>query len=476
MPESERRPHRRATGLARHLAALSALGLAVAGAGAPAGARTAPVEPVPAPAPAPAAAAHVAGDPARRAAAMRPILEQAVRLNAAPGFGWAVAGRDGRVATDFVGLADVETGRPMAADTVHRLFSMTKPVTAVAAMILVDEGRLRLDAPVSDYIPAFAGVTVWRSGDTPETIAATPPARPLTVRDVMRLTAGLPYQGDARHRPVSTLHARYGIERSPGEVPEGIERPRVASMAEWADRVAQIPLRHEPGSRWLYGSGIDLLGALVERAAGQSLGAVFETRIFAPLGMRHTGFQVRPGDGERLAGLYASISPRPIADPFLPSIDLDTLVEARLRPLDPPATSIVQRPARLEFGGSGLVGTLDDYMRFARMLAGRGRLDGVRILSEAAFAELSRNQIAPETSDTLFTRGLGYGLGIGIVTDPAKAGGVAPAGTLFWSGAAGTIFWADPGSGEAGVILTQVIGQDIRAFHTAAIRAGTGGH
>lgn len=410
-----------------------------------------------------------------RIAAMRTVLQDGVDKKVTGGFSAALVDSYGRIETTYVGLADIETGKPVTPDTVFRIYSMTKPITAVAIMMLVEEGKIDLDAPVATYIPSFAKTVVYVSGDTLETLKTEPAVRPLTVRDLMRQSAGIPWWGPTK--PVERLYAMNGIERAPGEVVPGFKGPRVANLQDLADRVAATAFTNQPGETWTYGIAIDVLGRVVEVASGQSLGTFFNERIFTPLGMKHTAFQVQPGGQENLANVYFAVSKvKPATggiDSYVKSLK-DVPMHEALRPADPPAKSPFQAPARIEFGGAGLVGTLNDYVRFARMIAGQGELDGVRILKAASIAEMGKDQLGPKANANLIKQGYSYGLGFGTVLDSNLYPTGAPVGTMFWGGAAGTQFWANPQTKEAGVLMTQVLGDYLRTYQVNAARAANG--
>ncbi|GIU66605.1 serine hydrolase domain-containing protein [Candidatus Phycosocius spiralis] len=408
-----------------------------------------------------------------RMAAVRAVLQDGVDKKVAPGFSAALIDGFGRIETTYVGVADLSDGKAIDGDTIFRLFSMTKPITAVAVMILVEEGKLKLDAPLSTYIPSFANTVVYVSGETVESLKTEPQSRPLTLRDLLRQSAGMPYFG--AEKPVERLYAMKGIERSPGEMIPDFKGPRVASLQELTDRIAAIPLAHQPGATYTYGNAIDVLGRVVEIGSGQKLGEFFKERIFAPLGMTHTGFQVQPGDSAHLANLYVAVTASKNSEAFFSHKSLKDIPPHEVpRPVDPPAISPWQSPAQLEFGGSGLVGTLGDYTRFARMIAGGGELDGVRLLKATTIAEMGSDQLGKKASGHIAQYGYSYGLGFGRVMDSALSHSGAPSGTMFWSGAAGTFFWANPKTKEAGVIMTQVIGDFIRVYQGAACRAAHG--
>ncbi|MEN9873982.1 MAG: hypothetical protein RL186_879, partial [Pseudomonadota bacterium] len=368
----------------------------------------------PTPANVPPPAIHLTHDNSLRIRtdAAAAALQDGVNKSVAAGFAIALTDSNGNTEKAVVGLADRETNRAIDNDTIYRLYSMTKPVTAVAIMQLVERGKIDLDAPVATYIPSFAKAKVYVSGDTPQTLVTAALERPLTVRDLMRQTAGMPYIG--KDKPVERLYVAAGIERAPGEPVPGMSGQRVTSLQELADRIAATPLSSQPGAAYTYGNAIDVLGRVVEIASGQTLGAYFKANIFDPLGMSHTGFNVAPADAGKLASGYFTKSPKPITMPFLAKIALADVPASTLTLADAGATSIFNAPARLEFGGSGLVGSLDDYVRFARMIAHAGTLDGAKILSATSIADMGRDQLSAPASERLRQAGSTYGLGFGV--------------------------------------------------------------
>jgi CubicO group peptidase (beta-lactamase class C family) len=408
----------------------------------------------------------------QRVDAMAQILQDGVTKNIASGFAVALTDSTGKTEKAFIGLAERETNRAIDNDTVYRIYSMTKPVTAVAIMMLVEEGKIDLDVPLATYIPSFANAKVYVSGDTIATLQTAPLERPLTVRDLMRQTSGMPYIG--AEKPVEKLYYAAGIERAPGEAVPGLTGRRLANLQELADRVAATPLSSQPGAIFTYGGAIDVLGRVVEIGSGQTLGAFFQQRIFAPLNMTHTAFNVLPADNGKLAAAYLTKSPKPFTSPFLAKVPLSDVQTSTLTLADAGATSIYNATARIEFGGSGLVGTLDDYVRFARMIANNGSLDGTRLLKAETIAEMGRDQLSTVASERLRNSGRTYGLGFGRILDPVKSNSGAAVGTMFWAGAAGTYFWANPATQESGVLMTQTFGDNIGVYQGAAIRAAHG--
>ena len=420
----------------------------------------------------PSASANTPAPLRARVDAMATVLQDGVTKNVAAGFAVALTDANGRTEKAFIGLADRASNRAIDNQTVYRLYSMTKPITAVAIMMLVEDGKINLDVPLATYIPSFSNTKVYLSGDTMETLRTGPLDRPLTVRDLLRQTAGMPYIG--AEKPVEKLYFAAGIERAPGEAVPGLTGRRLANLQELADRVAGTPLSSQPGAIFTYGNAIDVLGRVVEVASGQTLGGFFKARIFDPLTMTHTGFHVQPADAGHLSSGYFSKSPKAFTSPFLANVDLAEVQTSALTLADAGATSIYNAPTRIEFGGSGLVGTLDDYVRFARMIANNGELDGKRLLQAATVTEMGRDQLSTVASERLRLSGRSYGLGFGRILDPITSNSGAPAGTMFWAGAAGTYFWANPATRESGVLMTQVFGDNLAIYQGAAIRAAHG--
>jgi len=280
---------------------------------------------------------------------------------------------------------------------------MTKPVTSVAAMMLVEDGLLSLDAELASVIPEFAGAEVYESG------ATRPPDRPILIRDLLTHTSGLTY-GIFGDSPVDSMYNRalYGA-------PTGSRR----DLEERVDVIASLPLVADPGDRWVYSMSTDVLGRVVEVASGGSLDDFFRERIFEPLGMDDTGFHVPAGKHDRFTRMYR-ISRR------------------GLQPAGDPGNDAFTRPATWFSGGGGLTSTATDYLRFARMLLGEGELDGVRLLQPETVREMTRNHLSSDLIPILPGLGdTGFGLGFAVPADEED-------GAYWWSGVANTYFWIDP--------------------------------
>jgi CubicO group peptidase (beta-lactamase class C family) len=356
--------------------------------------------------------------------------------------GWLITvSRHGRLAyVSAYGSRDVEAGSPVTTETVWRIYSMTKPITSVAAMLLYEEGGFQLTDPVSSFIPSFAEVRVYTGGSDlrPVTVPATEPVR---IWHLLTHTAGLTY-GFHRVHPVDAMYRAAGYEWS---------SPPGADLARACDDWAGLPLLFQPGAEWNYSVATDVLGRVVEVVSGQRLDEFFATRILGPLGMTDTGFYAGEDQLPRLAALY---TPRDGA-----AVRLDALGNAALRP-----------PAMLG-GGGGLVSTAADYHRFTQMLLSRpdspaGELEGTRLLGPRTVRYMSRNHLPggqdletfgrPLYAESPF-RGVGFGLGLAVVIDSAAGKVLGSAGELSWGGAASTAFWIDPAEELTVSFFTQLL-------------------
>ena len=362
-----------------------------------------------------------------------PWMRRWVDSGRLPGLAVAIVRGDRLAWFDTYGLRDVESHRPVEPDTIYRVYSMTKPITTVAALMLYEEGRFHLDDPIAKYLPVFSETRVFAGGDA-DSFTTEPLARPITVHDLMTHTSGLTYPFHGEH-PVDALYRRRGIDFN----------RNLGPLAELVEAAAAQPLLFQPGERWNYGVSTDVLGHLVEIWSGQPLDAFLEERIFAPLGMVDTGFHVAEGEGERLACNYTRSE------------------EGGLALVDAAAQSRFLRPATTLSGGGGLVSTAADYLRFLRMLRGRGTLGDAHLLGRKTVEHMTSNQLPgdladmgqPTFSETPYT-GVGFGLGVSVMLDPAKARIVGSRGEYAWGGMASTAFWVDPAEDLAVLLLTQL--------------------
>jgi len=344
------------------------------------------------------------------------------------------------------GMRDLEAGQAFAEDTIVRLYSMTKPITSVAAMMLYEEGAFELKDPVAKFIPSFADVRVYRSGSSAAP-TLEPATEPVRIWHLLTHTAGLTY-GFHYNNAVDAMYRAAGFEWG---------TPKGADLAECCDRWAQLPLLFQPGSEWNYSVCTDVLGRVVEVASGRSLDEFFAERILGPLGMVDTAFSVPESKVDRLAALY---SPEPGT--------------RRARRNDAMGAAALSHPACLS-GGGGLVGTAHDYHRFARMLLGGGELDGVRLLGPRTVDYMTTNHLPGGQDLTAFGRplfsetqfdGVGFGLGFSVVEDTAAYRVLSSPGTFAWGGAASTAFWVDPYEGITVVLLTQLLPSSTHPIRT----------
>jgi CubicO group peptidase (beta-lactamase class C family) len=357
--------------------------------------------------------------------------------------GWLLTvRRHGRLAhVARCGSRDLEAGLPVTDDTVWRIYSMTKPITSVAAMILYEEGKLALTDPVSAFIPAFKDVRVYDGGSDLRQVTV-PAAEPVRIWHLLTHTAGLTY-GFHRVHPVDALYRAAGFEWG---TPAGVD------LAGACDLWAGLPLLFQPGAEWNYSCATDVLGRVVEVASGQPLDEFFAQRIFGPLGMTDTGFYAGPAAAKRLAALY-----RPGQD-------------GKATRMDAFGQAALAEP-RLLGGGGGLVSTAADYDRFTEMLLARpespaGELDGIRLLSPRTVGYMTRNHLPggldletfgrPLYAESPF-RGVGFGLGFAVVIDPVPGQVVCSAGEISWGGAASTTFWVDQEAGLTVSFFTQLL-------------------
>jgi CubicO group peptidase (beta-lactamase class C family) len=353
--------------------------------------------------------------------------------------GWQVlVSRGGKVVhLSSYGQRDKEAGLPVEPDTIFRIYSMTKPITSVAAMMLFEEGAFELMTPVSRFIPSFAEARVYLRGNAAKPLTA-PVAEPVRIWHLLTHTAGLTYGFHHAHA-VDEAYRAAGYEWS---WPEG------ADLATACDTWARLPLAFEPGTEWNYSVATDVLGRVVEVASGQPLDAFFADRILGPLGMVDTHFWVPEADRQRLAALYAM-------GPGIPApIRYDLMGDVALNP-----------PSMLS-GGGGLVSTTADYHRFTQLLLGRGELDGTRLLAPRTFDLMTQNHLPggldleaigrPLFAETTYN-GVGFGLGFSVLLDPVAAKTLGNRGEFAWGGAASTAFWVDPVDEVVAIFMTQLL-------------------
>lgn len=323
-----------------------------------------------------------------------------------------------------IGMSDIMADMPMRADTIFRIYSMSKPVTSVAAMILLEEGRILLSDPVSAYLPELRAMKV----------CVTDPVRPplmvaqqteMTIADLMTHTAGFTYGGD-EHHPVDALWNAAKLFR------------RDETIQSVIARLAALPLKHQPGTQFEYSIAHDVLGALIERACGMRFDEFLKSRIFAPLGMDDTGFDVPQDKLARLATLYAPTE------------------SGGLKLVDASAQSRWAAPVVLQGGGEGLVSTVPDFLRFCGMLHSGGEIGGTRILSRKSVELLTTDRLSDAQRADFWMKGYGYGLGFGVLLDPAANANLGTRGEYTWAGSASTYFWIDPAEDIIAMLFAQL--------------------
>ena len=370
-----------------------------------------------------------------RLARLDAALEAAIAARHLPGAVLLIARRGQLAHAVAAGTLRPDGATPMPQDAVFRIYSMTKPLTSIAALMLMEEGRLQLADAVVDHLPEFGAPPV--SVPTGSGFALVAARRPMTLHDLLTHSSGLTYGERSANAPVRAAHLSAGLDVN----------PRAMAPARFVDALAHAPLAHHPGSVWDYGFSTDLLGLIVERVAGCTLGAFLAARVFEPLGMRDSVFHLRADQTARLA------------EPF----PVDPLTGDALRApsqvfdaLDPPA---------MHSGGAGALSTADDYMRVVRMLAGGGVFAGRRLLSPASVRLMTSDHLGTRVATPLSpgeaalnSPGYGFGLGVAVRLADGLASVPGSAGDYFWSGTAGTTFWVDPRLDLAVVFMAQAPG------------------
>ena len=374
----------------------------------------------------------------------------------------AMVMRRGKVVySDEWGFADREKKVPMKPDTLFRIYSMTKPITGVGVMILHEEGHFQLTDPVAKYLPELAKLEVrdeeTNTGTGEVTVHSHPARNPMTIRDLLRHTAGFTY-GFFGNTEVDQMYREQGILWDDKDI------------AETVRKLGKGPLRYEPGTRWHYSVAVDVQGRLIEVLSGQPLDQFLKERIFEPLEMKDTSFTVPDEDWDRLAVLYSPEGTGEGNDLFLTS-------EGGIKPLAPAqdrANRNYREGATHFSGGGGLVSTATDYLRFAQMMLNGGQLDGERILSRKSVELMTTDHLGDIPG--LWSPGYGFGLGFAVLTDVGATGALGSVGEYNWGGAAGTRFWVDPKEELIGIYMIQILphtglqyGTEFRSFTYQAI-------
>jgi len=335
---------------------------------------------------------------------------------------------------DVQGFSDVATENHIQFGSLFRIYSMTKIVTSVAAMILYEEGRFQLDDPLSAYIPAFKDMQVW-TGGSGDAMTTEPAATPITIKHMMTHTAGFTY---AFNNPAAPLEAMYEDRKLDFN-------PKGSTLSEWVKELAQIPLNFHPGAQWNYSVATDVLGYFIEVVSGQPMDMFFSERIFEPLNMIDTSFAVSDDELGRLTTLYKYKS------------------GDRLSELETAEASVFRPPTQRFQGGAGLISSATDYLRFLEMMRNGGALDGIRLLGSRTVQFMTVNHLPgdlasmgqPRFGEASF-EGVGFGLGAAVMLDPVKTQSLCSAGEYNWGGAASTAWWVDPKEEISVVYLTQL--------------------
>ena len=338
------------------------------------------------------------------------------------------------------GVMDLEGGAPIELDTIFRIFSMTKPITSVAAMMLYEEGHFSLDDPVAKFIPELSDLKVYDGmGETGMILVDQ--HRPISVRHLLTHTSGLSY-GLHQDNPIDRMYREAKVNDADSNLPEVVEK------------ITRLPLVNQPGTKWRYSNATSVLGYLVEVVSGQPFDCFMRDRILSPLGMIDTSFFVPEEKLGRLATLY-----RPSRG-------------GRIAPMDNSLATRYARPHTFFSGGAGLVSTASDYMRFCRMLLNGGVLDGERILAPKTVEMMRSDHLTDDLKPyaagqdmASYTRGCGFGLGFGVVTDIAQHGILGSNGMYFWFGAASSFFWIDPTEELIAVMLCQLMPSSFYPLH-----------
>ena len=335
--------------------------------------------------------------------------------------------RRGKIAfLESFGKLDLRSAQPMPPEAIFRIYSMTKPITSVAALILIEDGKIKLDDPVSRYLPELKALRVYAGKDQ-----TTEAKRPVTIRDLMRHTSGFTY-GLPNGSAVDRLYIKANLDNG--------------TLADMVYKLGTLPLQDQPGARFNYSFSTDVLGRVIEVVSGEPLNKFFRERILRPLDMRDTGFTIADESLKRFATAYARGG------------------KGGLRAIDAPAASRYRKPPKSLSGGGGLVSTARDYCRFCQMLLNGGELDGARLLRPETVAQMTSNQLPPEALPIKLggfpVPGHGFGLGV-MVRLQSPSGPALPDGEFSWSGAASTYFWVAPKPQLIVIILQQIEPIDI---------------
>ncbi|HEX7811282.1 MAG TPA: serine hydrolase domain-containing protein [Burkholderiales bacterium] len=373
------------------------------------------------------------------------VFQEHVDKGNLPGVVVMVARKGKLVYSESLGFQDKAAEKPLAKDAIFRMYSMTKPMASVAAMMLIEEGKMQLNDPVSKFLPAMKEMKVSVAKTDAEfartTYSLVPADREMTVQDLLRHTSGLLYANLTQNTGVKEAYAKGGVD----------DDVRGLTAEEEVERLSKAPLGHQPGTVWEYSLSTDMLGRVIEAASGKRLGEFLEERLFRPLGMDDTGFFVAPDKAGRLAQ----------------GLEKDSFSGAAIKLYD------VSSPPGNDSGGAGAVSTARDYLRFAQMLANGGRFDGRLLLSRKSIELMTADHLgtrilaqSPMTPGEILlsTPGYSFGLGFAVRQAPGVAGVAGSQGEFMWGGYAGTYFWVDPKEQLVGIYMTQAP-SPIRAYY-----------
>ena len=359
------------------------------------------------------------------------VMQRYVNEDKIAGILAMVARRGQVVYSECFGMMDIEANKPMQFDTLFRIYSMTKPITSVAVMMLYEQGHFQLADPVSRFIPSFEDVKVLVNA-TESGLELANLEREITIRHLLTHTSGLSYGSD-ENDPLDKMYQK--------RIWRVLEQKPDTTLERMVQELAWLPLAHQPGSAWRYSMATDVLGYLVQAVSGMGFDDFLKQRIFEPLGMVDTDFYVPEEKIERFAANYGPGE------------------EGGLKVIDAPATSRFARPTRHPSGGGGLVSTASDYVRFAHMLLNKGELDGVRLLGRKTIELMTMNHL-PDEFHPFEDPSRGFGLGVSVLTDVARSQTLGSVGTYGWGGAANTVFWVDPQEELIGLLLLQFMPSD----------------
>ena len=385
---------------------------------------------------------EAAGCSSERLSRIKPVMQSYIDQRGFAGLSTMIARRGRIIHAEQVGWQDREQQIPLSADTIFRIYSMTKPIISVALMTLYEEGRFHLFDPLAKFLPAFGKVRVL-TGDTPVERREVDPIRPITIRDLFTHTSGLTYDF-LEDSPVGEMYRQIGLMSDPNSSLEAI-------IAE----LARLPLAYQPGSKWHYSVSIDVLAHLIEVISGQRLQDFLSERLFGPLGMVDTGFSVPEEKRGRVSAMYGN--------PDITRNTFSRIFEAWMsgfnERIDVDQTYPVDNTETFARGGHGLFSTAWDYMRFAQMLLNRGELDGVRILAPKIVDLMHMNHVSPALLPYEIggvpSSGYGFGLGSRVLLNVAESAVPGSVGEYGWAGAAKTYFWVDPQEQLIGILMSQ---------------------